>query len=218
MREIPLASTINQAAGSHPITDDPRELEAARRAAERSVREYPYYQARYGENAVRFGHSDGAWIVLLAHDTQRGADEQVQWLGRVLATRGMPRLLLERHLEILYEELAAAVPQERTRYEKLLRSAEMLRALRRRVLGDDALHALAAEFDAGVRADWSAPIPRLGEVLVAAAVDERLGIPEAVTSIKRWITLPERFPPAWSDAVHRVLEAARDRMSAAVGG
>jgi len=217
MREIPLASTINQAAGSHPITDDPRELEAARRAAERSVREYPYYQARYGENAVRFGHSDGAWIALLAHDSQRGADEQVQWLGRVLATRGMPRLLLERHLEILYEELAAAVPQERTRYEALLRSAEMLRALRRSVLPDDALHALAAEFDAGARGEGSAPIPRLGEILVAAAVDERLGIPEAAASVERWITLPGRFPPAWAEAARRTLEAARDRMSAAVG-
>jgi hypothetical protein len=217
MREIPQASTINQAAGSHPITDDPRELEAARRAAERSVREYPYYRARYGESAMRFGHSDGAWIALLAYDTQRGADEQVQWLGHVLACRGMPRLLLERHLGILYEELAAAVPEERTRYEKLLRSAEMLRALRRRVLGDDALHALATEFDAAVRGDWSAPIPRLGEIVVAAAVDERLGIPEAAASVERWITLPERFPPRWTDAVHRTLESARDRMSAPVG-
>jgi hypothetical protein len=214
MREIPQASTINRAAGSHPITDDPRELEAARRAAERSVREYPYYQARYGESAMRFGHSDGAWIALLAHDIQRGVNEQVLWLGNVLACRGMPRLLLERHLEILHEELAAAVPEERPRYEKLQRAAEMLRAQRRAVLGDDDMHALAAELDASVSGEGSTPIPRLGEVVVAAAVDERLGIHEAAASVERWITVPERFPPGWTDAVHRTLEAARDRMSA----
>jgi hypothetical protein len=176
------------------------------------VREYPYYEARYGENAMRFGHSDGAWIALLAHDIQRGVDEQVRWLGNVLACRGMPRLLLERHLEILHEELAAAVPEERHRYEKLQRAAETLRAQRRAVLSDDAMHALAAEFDASVRGEWSAPIPRLGEIVVAAAVDERLGIHEAVTSVERWITVPERFPSTWTDAVHRTLDAARERM------
>lgn len=216
MREFVQASTINRAAGSHPITDDPRELEAALRAAERSVREYPYYEARYGDAARRYGHSDGAWIALLAQDTQRGADEQVQWLGRVLAARGMPRLLLERHLELLHDELAAAVPEERPRYEKLLRSVEMFRSLRRAVLSDEALHALAAEFDARVGAEWSARLPRTGEILVAAAVDERLGIEDALTSVERWMTDPERFPPTWIDAVHRTLEAARDRMSAPV--
>ena len=216
MREFVQASTINRAAGSHPITDDPRELEAALRAAERSVREYPYYQARYGDAARRFGHSDGAWIALLARDTQRGADEQVQWLGRVLAARGMPHLLLERHLEILHDELAAAVPEERPRYERLLRCAEMLRSLRHAVLNDEALHALAAEFDAGVGAEWSARLPRTGEILAAAAVDERLGIEEALTSVERWMTDPERFPSQWIGAVHRTLEAVRDRISAPV--
>jgi len=212
MLESSQASAINRAAGSHPITEDPRELEAARRAAERSVREYPYYQARYGESAMRFGHSDGAWIALLAHDIQRGVDDQVRWLGTVLACRGMPRLLLERHLEILHEELAAAVPEARPRYEKLQRAAEMLRALRHSVLSDDAMHALAAEFDASVGDEWSAPIPRLGEIVVAAAIDERLGIPGAVESVERWISLPERFPSTWIEAVHRTLDETRERM------
>ncbi len=212
MREISQASAINQAAGAYPITGDPRELEAARRAAERSLREYPYYEARYGENAMRFGHSDGAWIALLAHDTQRGVDEQVRWLGNVLACRGMPRLLLERHLEILYEELAAAVPEERARYEKLRRAAETLRAQRRAVLSDGAMDELAAGFDASMGDEWSARLPRAGEILVAAAVDERLGIPEAAASVERWMTGPERFPAPWIDAVHRTLDAARGRM------
>lgn len=212
MREISQASTINQAAGGYPITDDPRELEAARRAAERSLREYPYYEARYGENAMRFGHSDGAWIALLAHDIQRGVDEQVRWLGHVLACRGMPRLLLERHLEILHEELAAAVPEERSRYEKLQRAAETLRAQRRAVLSDQAMRELADGFDTSVGDEWSARLPRAGEILAAAAVDERLGIPEAAGSVERWMTDPERFPPLWIDAVHRTLDAARERM------
>lgn len=209
IREVNQASAINRDAGSHPITGDPVELEAAARASERSIREFPYYQHRYGERGRRFGSSDGAWLALLADHSQAEVDRQVLWLGRVLASRGMPQMLLERHLEILHEELMASYPERGGRYERLLRAAAMLRDERRELLGDHELAALARDFDAAVGPEWSARHPRMGEILVAAVVDERLGIPEAVTSLEAWMTDAERFPPSWIAATRRTIEAAR---------
>jgi hypothetical protein len=209
IREVNQASSINRDAGSYPITDDPVELEAAARASERSFAEFPYYEARFGERGRRFGNSDGAWLALLAHHEQAEIDRQVLWLGRVLAARGMPQLLLERYLEILHDELATQLPVRRERYDKLLRAAAMLREERQELLGDDELAALAREFDAAVGPEWSARLPRMGEILVSAVVDERLGIPEAVTSLEGWMTEAERFPPSWIEAARRTIEAAR---------
>lgn len=211
MRQITQASSINRDAGSYPITDDPAELKAAARASERSFAEFPYYEARYGERGRRFGNSDSAWLALLAHHEQAEIDRQVLWLGRVLASRGMPQLLLERHLELMHEELTAELPVRSERYEKLLRAAAMLREERQEVLGAGEAAALARDFDAAVGPELAARLPRMGEIVVAAVVDERLGIPEAVTSLEAWMTDAERFPPAWVEATHRAIRAARER-------
>lgn len=212
VQQITPAHTINPDAGTYPITDDAAELEAAARASERSFAEFPYYDWRYGERGRRFGSSDGAWLALVAHHEQAEIDRQVLWLGRVLASRGMPRLLLERHLELLHDELATALPVRGERYAKLLRAAEMLRGERRAALNDETFRALAAGFDAAVGAEWSGRLPRMGEVLVAAVADERNQISEAVPNLVGWMTDPGRFPPPWIAAVHATVENARARL------
>jgi hypothetical protein len=45
---------------------------------------------------------------------------QVAWLGGVLASRGMPRITLERQLFYLHEELIKAVPDRQADYDQLL--------------------------------------------------------------------------------------------------
>jgi hypothetical protein len=65
----------------------------------------------------------------------------VLWLGDLLAARGMPQWLLELHLEVLHDELCAAVPARRAGYATLLAGAAVLRALRERHLDAEALAA-----------------------------------------------------------------------------
>ena len=50
-----LASTINPHAGWHAISPDPQDIEAARRAGEASLAEFPYYRERWGDRAGLFG-------------------------------------------------------------------------------------------------------------------------------------------------------------------
>jgi heme oxygenase len=208
-----LARELNPAAGAHAVTADPRELQAALRAGERSWREFPYYGLRYGERGVQFTRSDSAWIATLAEHEQPVVDQQVRWLGRVLASRGMPQWMLELHLEVLYEELAAALPERRDAYARLRRAAQALREDRQRYLSDGALAAHIAAFDARAGAEWSARLPRTGGLLAAAVAAEKGGLPQAVASIEGWMTDAARFPAEWAAAVRATIREAREQMA-----
>ncbi|HEY0556241.1 MAG TPA: hypothetical protein VGG20_18450, partial [Thermoanaerobaculia bacterium] len=131
----------------------------------------------------------------------------------LLSARGMPQVMMERHLELLREELAAAVPDRGAGYDKLLAAAQMLRAQRRPLMSDDALRTFGAELDAAVGPEWSARIGRMGELLASAAVDERLGVGQAVISIESWAADPERFPEPWIAAVRDTIARAREHVA-----
>lgn len=167
------ASSINPDAGNYPITDDPRELEAARLAGERCLREIPYVDQRYGEKGRRYTYSDGAWLATLA-SCEKTAMKQVYWLARVLAGRGMPRYVLERHLELMVEELTRAVPEKD--YSLLGEAAARLRAERLEQI--PAFDELAREHPEG-------------KLLVAAVADERAGVERSVESLLEWFSQPE---------------------------
>src|SRR4051812_29905222 len=108
--------SINPDAGDHAITADPVEKAAAEAAIRLSWREFPYYAQRYGERGWRFSLSDTGWIETLCHLSSTEADGQVRWLGGLLAARGMPLYLLERHLVHLHAELVRARPDRTARY------------------------------------------------------------------------------------------------------
>ncbi|HSU13380.1 hypothetical protein [Longimicrobium sp.] len=208
------AALINPDAGSHPVTTDPREVAASVAAGDRSWREFPYYQARFGDRGRRFGHSDSAWLSLIALKEQPQVNAEVRWLGELLASRGMPQWLLERHLEFLHEELAAAVPENREQYGRLLNAAGMLRNQRRAQIREQDFLALAADFRARAGAEWTARLPNMGPLLVSAVADEAAGISQAVPQLESWATDPSRFPAEWIAAVHDTIQAARARVSA----
>lgn len=109
-----LGHVLNPGAGRHVVAEDPRELRAALRAGVRSWERFPYYERRYGRRGRRFTRSDSAWLVTLASLPQSEVDRQIRWLGQVLAARGMPRWMLELHLEVLHEELVLSVPRPGT--------------------------------------------------------------------------------------------------------
>ena len=205
------ANAVNPHAGTHPITADAAELEAAHAAADRALEEFPYYLERYGERARLFGASDGAWLATLR---DREADEigrEVLWLGSVLASRGMPRWLLERHLQVLHEELVKRVPERSAFYAVLLNGATILRERRLTYLSEHDLRELDAAFAA--RAGSPAErLPGMGAILVAAVADEAGGLPGVVERVTEWAADRSRFPGAWCEAVEATVAAASARV------
>ncbi|HEX2208128.1 MAG TPA: hypothetical protein VHG93_10635 [Longimicrobium sp.] len=207
--ETTIATAINPFAGRHPVTASPAELGAVRRATEASLREAPYYLERYGERGRLFGGSDGAWLLTRCRNGAEFVHRQVLWLGRVLAARGMPRWLLQRHLEFLHDEVARAIPAEREMCRLLLTAAALLRDEQRRHLSEADARALAAAFDVDADPGWVARLPRMGRILVAAVADEAAGIANAVESVESWATDSARFPERWTHAVRATLASTR---------
>lgn len=201
------ADFLNPDAGNHAVTTDPAELAAAQRAGAHTWEQFPYFERRYGERGRRFCTSDTAWLLTLAHRDERHAIEQVLWLGHVLASRGMPRYLVEQHLHNLAAELdrSSAAP---------LRAAERkLRALRRRVLDDTDFDRLAREFDERVDSEPEA-FAAMGVLLVSAVADEADGIARAVATIEEWACDAAHFSERWIEAVRATIAAARALASA----
>jgi heme oxygenase len=204
-----LVAVLNHEAGAHAIADDPREIAAALRAGDRSWRRLPYYEWRYGERGRRFSWSDSSWLVTLSIHTEAVVTHQIDWLSRVLAARGMPRWLLEQHLQTLHEELLGAVPEKSRQYAILAYQADRLRDLRHQQIDEPTFQTLSADFDAAAGLEWSARLPHTGYLLVAAVADERAGVKRVVTSLERGLTDPQQFPQHWIDAVHGLIDRAR---------
>ena len=202
------ANTLNPLAGLHVVSSDADEVEAARRAAEASLREFPYYRERFGERARMFGASDGAWLVTLCRGEREYVHRQVLWLGEVLSARGVPRLLLERHLEFLHRELLR-LTSNADRCQPLLNAAVLLRTLRHEQIPERDFTALAESFDRRADPAWARRLPGTGAILASAAADEADGIGRAVASVAEWAADPSLFPETWIAAVHRTLDEAR---------
>jgi len=207
-----IASSLNPAAGMHPVTMDPEEIAAAERAGEASIAEFPYYVERYGESARRFGLSDGAWMVTLCSWRDEGMIlGEIEWLWRVLAPRGMPGLLLERHIGILRRELTKARPEDSKRYRRLEVGEDYLRRLRISMLPEEALREIAERFARSIDPELNDRLPRMGEILCAAVADEGAGIERAVRSVLSWAADPRFFPAGWIDATRVAIADARER-------
>lgn len=208
-RRLPeLVGVLNQRAGTHGVPDDLREIRAALRAGEATWRRFPYYARRWGPRGRRFTRSDSAWLVTLCRLGPAELRHQVDWLGRVLTARGMPRWLLEIHLHQLHQALVEEIGPSDL-YHRLADAAETLHRGRRHHLNDDAFARLYAEFDVRVGDDWCERMRGTGGILASAVADEAAGIPRAVESLEGWMTDPDRFPSHWIEAVRATLDDAR---------
>ena len=206
------ASALNAAAGDHAVTADPLEIAAAERAIRRSWAEFPYYARRFGARGRSFSSSDSGWLVTLCALTKEGACAQALWLGTVLSGRGMPRWMLEHHIDLLADELTRIRPgPEWAHYERFHDCAAALRARRLARFDEETFRALEQEFDARVPSGDLRRLRRMGGILVAAVADERDGIELAVPSVVSWATDPERFGDDWIAAVHETVADARVR-------
>jgi hypothetical protein len=136
-------------------------------------------------------------------------NQQIQWLTRLLARRGMPRWFMECHLQLLYEELALAIPAKRDTYATLAEAARMLADERRAYISDEMLKALDTIFYEHVGPEWRAWMPNCGAMLASAVADDQVGVAHALEAIEGWMTDPARFPAAWIAAVRDVIDRAR---------
>ncbi|WP_370327397.1 hypothetical protein [Euzebya sp.] len=204
------ARVVNVEAGRHVIATDEPLLRAAIRAGHRSLAAMPYYEMRYGSRGRRFTGSDSAWLAGLVTRPAGVVREQVEWLAVVLAVRGMPSWLLERHLVELGGEIAATVPAADAGV--LLAAADHLAARRRTAVDDAALddadRVLVGHLDGAPVA-----VPRAGALLAAAAADVATGVTEDDTACADWLADPHRGGGTWSRAVAQV----RAQLSATVG-
>lgn len=208
-RARPVAA-LNREAGDHGVTTDPHELRSALRAGQRTHRRFRYYEQRYGERGRAFTRSDSAWIVTLTESSPGVAEDQLRWLGALLAARGMPRWLLEVHLETLHSELVAAIPGRRRSYDALLQVAAKFREERLRHLDEAASAELAETFARSVGSASEQRLPEAGALLVAAVADEQSGLHRAVDSLLEWLADPTRFPDEWVAAATATVAAARE--------
>ncbi len=204
-----LSSTLNPEAGNHPIPNDPVERDAALRASIISMQLIPYCGMRYGERGKRFVDSDSAWLATLVDYPQETVNLQIQWLGRVLASRGMPRWTLEIHLTALAEALGNAKPQRMEDYEKLRTAALRLRLDRLAHINAELAAQIAEEFRASAPAEWVARLPETVDLIISAVADEKSGMDNAVGSLIDWLADASRFPEAWVDAVAVAVQGAR---------
>lgn len=206
-------TSINPEAGSHPIPQDPRQIEAAIAAARRCWNTYPYLARRYGQRGWRFTMSDATWLVTLCELEPNEAVTQIRWLASLLASRGMPRIILDRQLRMLHEDLSMTLPDQTQSWQRLLPLAEDLCRDRRRFLDDATFESLSAGFDHAADPETAVRLPRTGELLVCGACDDRAGLSGSLDSLTSWLTDPARFPPSWIQAVQTALEQTRQHLA-----
>jgi hypothetical protein len=184
-------------------------LNASLRAGDACWHRFPYLAERYGERGQRFARSDSAWLATLTQPDMPALMEQILWLRDVLATRGIPSLILQTHLEMLCDELDAAAPEGHAAHDRLRRAAADLHEARRSHISDAQTAALAESFEATAEACWRARLPQVPHLLVSAVADEIDGSTGATDSLASWLTDRTRFPASWIAAVEAALSQAR---------
>jgi len=203
------AACLNPEAGNHPVPADPREIAAALAAGRLCRGEFPYFDARYGERGRRFTDSDAAWLASLVGLSPPLIIAQVAWLGGVLASRGMPRVTLERQLFYLHEELAATDREKQSEYDRLLEAATWLQQERTRHIPEQTSARLSQGFARVTDDELGRTMMGTGRLIVSAVSDEKAGIAAAVASLEGWLTDPGRFSAQWCDAVRETIARAR---------
>ncbi len=204
---------INPEAGNHPIPEDDREIQAALAASDRVWSAFPYFEHRYGVRGKRFSDSDICWLVTLTTLDREALQKQIDWLCRVLATRGMPSIMMECTLRCLSEELSASVPDKAVMYEKLRAAADDLRSMREKYFPETMLRSLADEFNAAVGFEMAGTYAETGRLLVSAVADEKNGIKGTLDAMRVWLMDSKRFASEWISAVQAITQKAYQAIS-----
>lgn len=190
--------TLNPAGGNYPVCRTQEELLAVLRTSDRALAYNPYYLYRYGMGGWYFSDSDGGWLASLPKLGIDALEGQVRWLSGVLSRRGMPTVLLSRHLRILHSELSSSVPEQAEQWHLLSETAERIcsdsDSDRARLLSR--LPDLRRSCELGD--DYTAR--EAAEIIAGALLDEKRGYEGSHKSVMSWYTSSSRFPQQWIQA------------------
>lgn len=158
-------------------------------------RAFPYFEWRFGARGRAFGRSDAGFLQTLAELDFAASWQQVLWLARLLAARGMPSLLLVYQLESLGR---IAARRARPAAERLLALAQQLRGAHHAVLSPSVFPECERRCQAGSTGERR----RAGAgLLLAAAVSDRvLGLGEFDEALERWFCQAVPEDQAWAKA------------------
>ena len=199
---------INPEAGNHPIPEDEREIEAALKASDRCWNEFPYYQLRYSDRGKRFSDSDNCWLATLPDLKQHDLNKQIKWLCHVLATRGMPSVMMESNLNFLAHELKSAVPEKSDFYKKLELASEALKSSRMSLIDSSKTQKLTEEFGKQAEVAADKRFKNMGLLLVSAVVDEKSGMPGTLSALRDWLVQSDMFSEQGIKAIDTLIETA----------
>jgi hypothetical protein len=201
-------SGINFEAGDHAIPENPSEIALALRAGKAAWDKFPYLGLRYGERGKRFTNSDSCWLVTLTRMHPEVATKNLEWLRAVLASRGIPTVILEQHLRIIIEELALEFSDQIER-RKIFDLFLSRLDYERRSIGSHTVGRLVKKFDQRFSACAGNAVPSAAELIASAWTDERFGICNALASTLGWFLDPERFTCEWIATVASVHDCGR---------
>jgi heme oxygenase len=188
-------TAINFEAGDHAIPQSPAEIAMALRVGKIAWEQFPYLDQRYGERGKRFTSSDSCWLVALTRMPVETATRNLDWLRTVLASRGIPTVILERHLRLIQETLAVEFRDQvemRTRFDQFLSGLEA----ERQSMGGVRAH-LVEQFDLRFRVCAGLKVSSAAELIASAWIDEHCGIRGALASVRDWFADSERFSEEW---------------------
>lgn len=199
-------AAINFEAGHHAMPQNPREIDLALRAAKVAWEKYSYLEHRYGERGRRFTDSDSCWMFTLARAPREiVVTRALEWLRTVLASRGIPTVILEFHLMAILLAIDSEFPEQpikKTQFDRFLADRK---AERRGLFGAESQSHLVDAFDQRFRACTGFKVELAAELITSAWVDEHSGISGSLSALCNWFTDVERFSTDWIANVHELL-------------
>lgn len=206
--EVPLRlSAINPEAGQHPIPERETDVARALRCGAAAWRRFPYLAMRYGDRGRRFTSSDSCWLVSLYDLEESLVLANLQWLRTVLASRGLPTIILEDQLRKIDADIA---DHERERWESATgfrTMLEQLRAQRSALLDQDRHDELVAHWQSQFDACPGRRVRDAADLLISARLDTAAGIEHAWEVTRAWFVDPQVFSSQWIASVDALAEA-----------
>lgn len=190
-------TAVNPEAGDHAMPQSETEIARALRCAEAAWREFPYLEMRYGERGRRFTSSDSCWLVSLVDFDETDLFRALSWLRDLLAGRGLPSLILERHLATIAHDLRLFPPEGGLAERAFAAVSTRLRAEREQVLPAAAQLELVERWEPRLAACSGPIVSGAAAIVVAAKLDAERGVPRAWEATFPWFRDAARFSDSW---------------------
>jgi hypothetical protein len=129
----------------------------------------------------------------------------------VLASRGIPTVILEFHLEAIQRTIRVEFPEQLDMQIQFDQFLTERKSERRRLFGAESRSRLIDVFDQRFRACTGFKVESAAELITSAWVDEHSGISGSISALRNWFTDVERFSRDWIANVHELL-AELDRV------